>query len=399
VPGRYKLLAAWCLCACAGYGVAAVQQVEGRDRWRVVGVAAAAIIVTIVFVIGWAHPDSPKERPAWWSIPATCVAAVLVVAAAWTPRRIAEACLGALAICALLEAPLFTFVLPHAPPAAERRQTHERDAEVVARLEGVRDRWRVYDEFVLGERAGARLGIRDFRGYPALDPISLKRYVEVLDYTKKDARILTDFNVRWVLDKPHFRYGNATSFVSLPHSGFESRGGGLWEATHPAPLVMWVGKVSVVAQGKALDAVRAIEESDGARRAAVVELLDAARMKTMKELEAAAPDARVGTLVSYEPDEIVVTVDAPRGGLVVLNEIMFPGWTVTVDGREATALRANYLLRAVEVGPGAHTIVWTFSPRLWRVLVGGYLLALVLIAGAAAVAWRRRRAGSAQAEP
>lgn len=397
VPGRYKLLAAWALAACAGYGVAALQGVEGRDRWRVVGVAVAAVIVAIVFVGGWAHPDSPKERPAWWSIPATCLAAGLVVAAVWTPRRIADACLATLALCALLEAPLFTFVLPHAPPAAERRQTHERDAEVVARLEGVRDRWRVYDEFVLGERAGARLRIRDFRGYPALDPISLKRYVDVLDYTKKNAAILTDFNVRWVLDRPHFRYGNATSFVTLPHTGFMDRGSGLWEAAHPAPLATWVGKVAIVEQRNVLDAMRPIEEADGARRSAVVEPLEAARMKTTSELEAAPPESREVILVSYEPDEIILKVDAPRAGLVVLNEIMFPGWEVTVDGNAATALRANYLLRAVEVGPGAHTIIWSFQPPLWRVLVGGYLLALALIVVAAVASRRRRRAERAEA--
>jgi hypothetical protein len=317
------------------------------------------------------------------------IAGALVVAAAWTPRRIAQACLGALALCALFEAPLFTFVKPHALPAAERRQTHERDAEILARLYGVSDRWRVHDEFVLGERAGARLRIRDFRGYPALDPISLKRYVEVLDYTKKNAAILTDFNVRWVLDKPHFRYGNATSFVTMPHDAFDSRGDVVWEAKHPAPLVQWMGQIEIVEQRKVLDAVRASEEPDGVRRRAIVEPIDAARMREARALEAAAPEARVGTLVSYEPDEIVFTIAAPRAGLVVLNEIMFPGWRVTVDGKEATPLRANYLLRAVEVGPGTHTITWHFQPQLWRVLVGGYLLALMIMLAAVVVPHRR----------
>jgi uncharacterized membrane protein YfhO len=93
--------------------------------------------------------------------------------------------------------------------------------------------------------------------------------------------------------------------------------------------------------------------------------------------------------VSYEPDEIVFTIAAPRAGLVVLNEIMFPGWRVTVDGKEATPLRANYLLRAVEVGPGTHTITWHFQPQLWRVLVGGYLLALMIMLAAVVVPHRR----------
>lgn len=385
VPGRYKLLAAWSLAACAGYGVAALQQAEGNARWRAVGVVVAAAIVAVIFHLGWANPDSPRQRPAWWSIAATLVPGALVVVAVFT-RRIADACLAALTLIVLIEAPLFTFIPKHAPPAGEARQTHGTDDEVVARMYGVRDRWRVYDEFVLGERAGARLRIRDFRGYPALDPISLKRYVDVLDYTKKNAAILTDYNVRWVLDRPHFRYGNATSFVTLPHPAFTHQGGDLWEANHPAPLAQWVGKVSIVEQRKALDAVRAIQEPDGSRRSAVVEPLDAALLTNVRDLT--EPDSRAGTLVSYEPDEITVTIDAPRAGLVVLNEIMFPGWRVMVDGVDATPVRANYLLRAVQVGPGTHTITWQFQPRLWRVLVGGYLLALMLMLAAAV--WPRR---------
>lgn len=390
VPGRYKMLVAWSVAAGAGYGIAALEAAanDARLRRRVAAVAALAVIVSIVFVVGWGHPASPKDRPAWWSIVATVVAAALAVTAVWTPRRIAEAALSALAICALLDAPLFTFVLPSAPPASDVRQTHGKDTAILARLDGVRDRWRVYDEFVLGERAGARLRIRDFRGYPALDPISLKRYVEVLDYAKKNAGIVEDFNVRYVLKRPHFRYGNGSAFVMMPHPEFEMRGGDLWEAKHPAPLVQWVGAVEVVERRKVLDAMRGLVEPDGVRRRAIVEPDDAKRLPA--EAAAGAPDAREGVLASYEPDEIRVTVDAPRAGLVVLNEILFPGWRAFVDGKEATPVRANYLLRTVWVTAGRHDITWRFEPRRWRVLVGGYALALAIIAGAATTRRRPR---------
>jgi hypothetical protein len=395
VPGRYKLLVAWSVAAAAGYGVSALEaawaDAGGKAlRWRAVAVAGAGIVVAVGCVALFAHPDSPKERPAWWSIPVTVLVGALVVAACWTPRRIAEACLGALAVCALVDAPLFTYVPPHAYPSAERRQTHEQDG-LVDRLDGIRDRWRIYDEFVLGERAGARLRVRDFRGYPALDPISLRRYVDVLDFAKKEPAIITDFNVRYVLDRPHFRYGNATSFLTLPHPAFEDRGNSMWEARHPAPLVTWLGKVEIVDGNKALATVRAIEEPDGARRRAVIERGDAKLLPDASALAAALPESREGTLVSYEPDAITVSIDAPRAGLVVLNEIMFPGWSVTVDGRAATPVRANYLLRAVHVDAGHHTIAWRFDPRAWRLLVGAYALALMIIVAAFIVAVLRAR--------
>ena len=388
VPGRYKLLAAWTLAASAGFGVAALEAAWGERvlRWRVAAVVGVAIVLVVVFVLGWANPVSPRERAPWWSIVAAIIAGGLVVAAVWAPKRIAEAALGALAIFALFDAPRFTFVLPHAPPAADVRRTHANEDKIVAKLDGARDRFRIYDEFILGERAGARHRLRDFRGYPALDPISLRRYVDVLDYAKKDAAIVTDYNVRWVLDRPHFRYGNATSFVTLPHPLFDSRGEGLYEARFPAPLVAWYGAVTIVPQREALAAVRASQDVDGVRRRAVLEPAEAARVPNAQQL--ATPEMREGTLELYEPDEIRVTIDAPRDGIVVLNEIMFPGWRAFVDGRAATPLTANYLLRAVAVGPGKHTITWRFAPRNWRILVGGYLVALMIML-AAAIAPRR----------
>jgi hypothetical protein len=108
-------------------------------------------------------------------------------------------------------------------------------------------------------------------------------------------------------------------------------------------------------------------------------------------LVTAPPGSIDGELVSYEPDAIAVRVDAPRAGLVVLNELAFPGWTVEIDGAAATPVRANYAMRAVLVGPGRHAITWRFEPPRIRALIAGYLIALAVML-AAAVAPRRRGA-------
>ena len=379
VPGRYKLLCAWSLAAAAGYGAAALEAQLHKRRALIAAATAVAIVAIAVAMRGL--PATVKDHPAWWSVVATAIAAVCVVVIAMVPKRWASVALGGLAIFVLVDAPLFTFVEPGAPVAAEPRQMHDRDDEVVARLDGVHDRWRAYDEFVLGERAGARLGIRDFRGYPAVDPISLHRYVDVLEYAKQHPAIVASFNVRWALVKPHFRYGWATSFLHMPDPAFVDRGDYLWEAKHPTPLVAWYGAVSIVPTRDVLAAVLA---SDGR---AIVERGD------LPWWPPASGDAelREGTLDSFEPDVIRVAVDAPRAGLVVLNEIYFPGWHVDVDGEPAMPVRANYMLRGVWVPAGHHQIVWRFEPAHWRMLVGAYVLALALIAAAAAAAARRRR--------
>jgi hypothetical protein len=391
VPGRYKLLSAWSLAAAAGLGIAALEA-DVRSRRVALVTAGAAVVLAVILVAGWGH-HGDKDRPAWWSIMAMVVPAALCVTAVLAPRRWADHARSALVLCVLVDSPLFLHVPPRALPAAELRQRHDHDAEVLARLDGVRDRFRLYDEFVLGERAGARLRVRDFRGYPALDPLSQRRYVDVLEYAKRDPAIVTDFNVRWVLIHPHFRYGWTASFVHMPSPAFVARGGDVWEAVHPAPIVAWYGTTVVEKDPRrVLAAVRATQGPDGVRRAAVVE----------EDMPATGePETREGAVTSYEPDEITLTIDAPRAGLVVLNEVKFPGWHVTVDGSAAPPVVANYLLRGVWVEAGHHEITWRFDPAHWRLLVGGYVVVLAIIAAAAgaaaSAAWRRRAARAGQA--
>jgi uncharacterized membrane protein YfhO len=48
--------------------------------------------------------------------------------------------------------------------------------------------------------------------------------------------------------------------------------------------------------------------------------------------------------------------------LLVLSEPYYPGWQATVDGEPVPVLRADYILRAIPVPPGEHTIQVTFRP-------------------------------------
>lgn len=69
------------------------------------------------------------------------------------------------------------------------------------------------------------------------------------------------------------------------------------------------------------------------------------------------------TLTEYEPDYMKYVSDNVAKGLAVFSEVFYPvGWVATVDGKEAKPLRANYILRALEVPAGRHTIEFTFKP-------------------------------------
>jgi hypothetical protein len=87
--------------------------------------------------------------------------------------------------------------------------------------------------------------------------------------------------------------------------------------------------------------------------------------------------------------EVRVEVDTCAPGHLVLSDAWDPGWRATVDGRKSPVFRANYLLRAVEVPEGRHTVVFRYEPDSFR--YGSALSLLGLFAfGGLMVAGRKR---------
>lgn len=84
-------------------------------------------------------------------------------------------------------------------------------------------------------------------------------------------------------------------------------------------------------------------------------------------------------LISYEPNKLEYDVDSKTGGAVVFSEIYYPGWKSFIDGKEVAHGRANYILRAMNVPSGKHTITFTFDPDSIHVTETIAFLAIALI--------------------
>ncbi len=107
------------------------------------------------------------------------------------------------------------------------------------------------------------------------------------------------------------------------------------------------------------------------------------------------PAAEPATLAHTEAPSstrLEVDVDLPRPGILVVSESYYPGWRAWVDGSPAEILRADYLLRAVELDAGAHHVRFEYRP--WSVRIGA-ALSLTGVATAAGLAWSDRRARAA----
>ncbi len=93
------------------------------------------------------------------------------------------------------------------------------------------------------------------------------------------------------------------------------------------------------------------------------------------------------TLTDYEPDYMKYRSHNNQTGLAVFSEVFYPvGWTATIDGKNAKLLRVNYILRALEIPAGTHTIELAFKPDSYYVgdritLVASLVYAVVFFIG------------------
>jgi len=80
--------------------------------------------------------------------------------------------------------------------------------------------------------------------------------------------------------------------------------------------------------------------------------------------------------IMWTPNRITIKAKGP--GTLMLSEIAYPGWKVTVDGTKAELYAVDNLLRSVNLSPGNHEVVFSFQP--WTVYLGSGITLFTLLA-------------------
>ncbi|WP_052381260.1 YfhO family protein [Hymenobacter sp. APR13] len=97
-----------------------------------------------------------------------------------------------------------------------------------------------------------------------------------------------------------------------------------------------------------------------------------------------APGSTI-TLTDYSPDALKYRATATADAFAVFSEIYYAdGWNAYLDGKLVPHVRANYVLRAMPVPAGTHTIEFKFEPTEYAIgntvsLVSSVLLIVVLL--------------------
>lgn len=238
------------------------------------------------------------------------------------------------------------------------------------------------------------VGIDDIQGY---NPTHVAQYDDVIaalngrdqDYhftdvrpTGLDSPLLDLLNVRWVLvpAEPEVESGDPARIDQLVRDlPTVFTGGGVRVLANPQalPRAWLVHDARRVAPGEALDLL-----ADGAVDARREVLLETAPPPLS---DPGDPDADRVRIVERDSSQMVVRTASSADSLLVLSEIITPGWRATLDGRPAELLTANHAFRALALPSGEHVVELRYRPRGLYAGLGVSLVTMVVLAAAFAL--------------
>ena len=89
------------------------------------------------------------------------------------------------------------------------------------------------------------------------------------------------------------------------------------------------------------------------------------------------------TLSSYSENHMIIRASASQPSVLFINDLYYPAWQATVDGKQTKILRAFSSLRAVPVPAGVHTIEMKYESSAfewgWKITVGTIIVSMFFL--------------------
>ncbi len=326
----------------------------------------------------------------WWSIFAIVLAGALLLfrrrVRPWLPA-------AAIVLIAMLDLlhfaggfqPMLSSAAANPPrtPAIAYLEHHAADGRVVG------------DGYTLDNDYDTVYGLADVRGYDPPQPSyrylrlwrlanpsqGVTKPYDVFGLSPIGLRVMSLLGTRYVIEPP----GTAPP-PGLEHSQvYGGPDGTIYENPDAAPIALVASKVIVVPGERAGLELIASGGFDPQS-----DVLVERGQPGIRDLPRVGPGGTV-TLIRNENSLVSLRATARRPSMVVLNDAIADGWSVTVDGKQRPALRVDDVMRGVIVPAGTHVITWRYRVpglRLGLALTG---LAIIVVLLAGGLEARRRR--------
>ncbi len=257
----------------------------------------------------------------------------------------------------------------------------------------------------LASNLATPLGLQSIQGYNAVHVTHYDEYIEAVNEEAQnyhdtdvfpaglDSPLLDLLNVRYIV----------VPAVAQPEQGV------LRELKGDHPTVYEDDRVEVLENRGALPRAWIVHSARRAEPEEALELLDSGKVDPRQTalLEDAPPpldqpdnaSADRASVASYEADEVRLDVTAGASGLLVLSEVYHPAWKAYIDGRPAPLYRADYLLRAIPVPAGEHTVELRYESSSLRAGMAISLTASAVLVALVLARIRARRNDLEKARP
>lgn len=180
-------------------------------------------------------------------------------------------------------------------------------------------------------------------GYNAAE---LKRYREVFDWyiSRNNLNVLNMLNTKYIIAQD--KEGKVFPYFN------EEANGNAWFIEELIPVT------------SANEEIQKLDSLDNKKRAVIDLKQHTSDIKKNFNVNAAANIE----VLDYKPNFIKYKTNNSNDGFVVFSEIYYPhGWKATINGKEASFLRVNYILRGMNVLAGEHIIEFTFDPDVVKI--------------------------------
>ncbi len=321
----------------------------------------------------------------WFLLFALGVTVALLVAR----RRPALATGVAAALVLLAALDMLHFANRYNPMGPGERVTPPR-TPAIAYLQQHRDGRLVGVGLTLPPDQASRFGLADVRGYdppyPTTRFLGLWRMASptqvawmpttIAEITPAAVQVTGALGARYIVADPGTRLAaGADSALRALERVYAERDATIFRNPRAAPRAFVPAQVEVVPDAATAHATLADSTFDASRTIVV------AQDQPGADALAAAGTRGTVTIVDERNASVTLRATLERAGVVVLADQLLDGWSVRVDGRPATPLRVNAVLRGVAVGAGSHTIEWSYRVPGLRagVAISGAAAALLLV--------------------